>query len=178
MSSRDKAERAVRVAILVVSDSADRGEKSDLSGPLLARLVLAQGMEVLAVDILPDHADRIATWLQAHAPLADVLLTCGGTGLGPRDVTVEATLRVIQRQVPGIAEAIRAAGLLHTPHAMLSRAVAGVVDATLVVNLSGSPSAVEQQFAVLAPVLGHAVELLHGHTDHPDDGRDGATDAD
>ncbi len=171
MSNSTPADSPVRVAILTVSDSAARGDKEDVSGPTLAKLVAAEGMVVVAAETVGDERAEIAGWLRRRAAKADILLTCGGTGLGPRDVTPEATLDVIERQVPGIAETLRAAGLAHTPHAMLSRAVAGVIGSTLVVNLPGSPRAVEQQFQVLAPALAHAVELLHGHTAHPADNR-------
>ncbi len=171
MSNSPPAGRIIRVAILTVSDSAARGEQEDVSGPTLARLVEAQGMVLVAAEIVGDERAEIAAWLQRWAPQADLLFTCGGTGLGPRDVTPEATLEVIECQVPGIAEALRAASLAHTPHAMLSRAVAGLIRSALVVNLPGSPRAVAQQFQVLAPALAHAVELLHGHTAHPADDR-------
>lgn len=161
----------LRVAILTVSDSAASGQREDISGPTLRKLVEAEDMEVVRTDVVKDDQQRIAQWLRYWAQEADILLTCGGTGLGPRDVTPEATREVIKHQVPGIAEALRAAGLRHTPNAMLSRAVAGVVGTALVVNLPGSPAAVEQQFEVLAPVLTHAVALLHGETVHRDDNR-------
>ncbi len=171
MSNSLAASDPIRVGILTVSDSVARGEKRDVSGLTLRELVEAAGMGVARADIVADDRDAIAAWLSEAATQADVLITCGGTGLGPRDVTPEATLDVIERQVPGIAEALRAAGLPFTPHAMLSRAVSGVMGQTLVVNLPGSPAAVLQQFEVLQTVLPHAVELLHGRTDHhPDRG--------
>ncbi len=171
MSSDARESGPVRVAILTVSDSAARGEQDDLSGPLLAELVRAEGMRVVSAGIVPDERREIAAWLRRSASEADVLLTCGGTGLGPRDVTPEATAEVIDYQVPGIAEALRAASLQYTPNAMLSRAIAGVIGNALVVNLPGSPAAVRQQVAVMAPVLAHAVALLHGQTSHDDDQR-------
>jgi len=171
MSNDARESGPIRVAILTVSDSAARGEQDDLSGPLLAELVRAEGMRVVSAEIVCDERREIAAWLRRSAPEADALLTCGGTGLGPRDVTVEATGEVIDYQVPGIAEALRAASLQYTPNAMLSRAIAGVIGNTLVVNLPGSPAAARQQFAVLAPVLAHAVDLLHGQTTHDNDHR-------
>lgn len=164
----------MRAAILTVSDRCHRGLREDETGPALAELLKSDGVEVVAADLLPDEQEQIAQWLTATAPAADVLFTCGGTGLGPRDVTPEATRDVIRYEAPGLAEAIRAEGLRHTPRAMLSRGVAGVIGATLVINLSGSPRAVREQYPVVAPVLAHAVELLHGHTDHPGDEKIGS----
>jgi molybdopterin adenylyltransferase len=164
----------MRVAILTVSDKAYRGEREDLTGPALAALVRRDGLQIVAADIVPDERELIAQWIVAHAPEADVLLTCGGTGLGPRDVTPEATRDVVRYEAPGLAEAIRTDGLTHTAHAMLSRGVAGVIGTTLVINLSGSPRAVREQYPVVAPVLSHAVELLHGHTEHAPESGDPA----
>jgi gephyrin len=149
--------------VLTVSDSASRGQSEDHSGPLLAQLVQALWPDRLCVRALvPDDRERIAAQLRTWADAADLalILTTGGTGFAPRDVTPEATRQVIDREAPGIAEAIRAAGLAATPHAMLSRGVAGIRGRTLIVNLSGSPKAVREQFAVIAPVLPHALELL------------------
>lgn len=160
---------AIGVAILTASDKASAGEREDLSGPALVQLVQADGMTVVAAEILPDERDQIAAWISRQADRADIVFTCGGTGLGPRDVTPEATRDVIDREVPGIMEAVRAEGLSHTPHAMLSRGLAGVTGRTLVINLSGSPRAVREQYPVVAPVLAHAVALLHGDTEHPPD---------
>lgn len=171
MSSQGQESSAIRVRILVVSDSAARGEAEDRSGPLLRELAEAERMSVAELSVVADDQEAITAWLLEAAPEADLLLTCGGTGLGPRDVTPQATLKVLDFEVPGIAEALRAAGLKHTPHAMLSRAVAGVRGRTLVVNLPGSPRAVSEQFAVLAPVAVHAVALLRGQTAHDDDRR-------
>lgn len=159
--------RPIRVAILTVSDKGHRGEREDETGPALVKLVQADGMQVVAADIVPDERDVIAGWIRDHAATADLILTNGGTGLGPRDVTPEATRDVIRHEVPGIAEALRASGLSHTPNAMLSRAVAGVAGDCLVINLPGSPHAARQQYPVIAPVLAHAVALLHGDTEHP-----------
>lgn len=156
----------LRVAILTVSDKAYKGERKDTSGPALRALVEAEGHSVVATAILPDERLLLADWLRQQACHADIILTCGGTGLGPRDVTPEATRDVIDYEVPGIPEAIRQAGLRHTPHAMLSRAIAGVRAQTLIINLSGSPKAVQEQFPVIAPILAHAVALLKGKTEH------------
>ncbi len=169
MSNDRAAQVPICVAILTVSDSAAQGHAEDISGPVLKELVEDAGMQVVQTSILPDEQEQISAWLRRTAGVADILLTCGGTGLGPRDFTPEATKQVLDYQVPGIAEALRAAGLEHTPHAMLSRAVAGVIGEALVINLPGSPAAVRQQFEVLRPVLPHAVALLHGDTAHNDE---------
>ncbi|MCX7851212.1 MAG: MogA/MoaB family molybdenum cofactor biosynthesis protein [Caldilineales bacterium] len=149
--------------VLTVSDSASRGEGEDRSGPLLVELVQSLWPDRPCLRaVVPDEREAIAAQLRAWADEEDLalILTTGGTGLAPRDVTPEATRQVMDREAPGIAEAIRAAGLAVTPHAMLSRGVAGMRGRTLIVNLSGSPKAVREQFAVIAPVLPHALELL------------------
>jgi molybdenum cofactor synthesis domain-containing protein len=160
----------MKVAILTVSDSAAAGEQADLSGPLLQELVREVGGEVVRADVLPDDHEAIAAWLRQVADEDGVglALTSGGTGLAPRDVTPEATLSVLDREAPGIAEALRVAGLAKTPRAMLSRGVAGVRKRTLIVNLSGSPKAVREQWEAFAPVARHAVETVRGEGAHPD----------
>ncbi|MBM3500060.1 MAG: MogA/MoaB family molybdenum cofactor biosynthesis protein [Armatimonadetes bacterium] len=160
----------MRVAILTVSDSAAAGEQADLSGPLMRELIEAAGGEVTRTDVLPDDQDTIADWLRqvADADGVDLALTSGGTGLAPRDVTPEATLAVLDREAPGIAEALRAAGLAKTPRAMLSRGVAGVRKRTLILNLSGSPKAVREQWDAFLPVLQHAVDTVRGGGAHPE----------
>lgn len=157
-------QRRIRVGILTASDSAYRGERQDESGPVIASTLEKAGMEIVHQKVLPDDEGALAVELKymADGLGLDVILTTGGTGLGPRDRTPEATRAVIEREVPGIAEALRAAGLRKTPHAMLSRAVAGVRGSTLIVNLPGSPRAVQENLEVLIPALGHAVELLQG----------------
>lgn len=157
-------QRRIRVGILTASDSAYRGERQDESGPVIASILEKAGMEIVHQKVLPDDEGALAVELKymADGLGLDVVLTTGGTGLGPRDRTPEATRAVIEREVPGIAEALRAAGLRKTPHAMLSRAVAGVRGSTLIVNLPGSPRAVQENLEVLMPALGHAVELLQG----------------
>ena len=154
----------LRFAILTVSDRSARGEREDLSGPALAEAVRARGWEVAHTTILPDDLptlrDTLARWADSDA--YDVILTTGGTGFAPRDVTPEATLAVVERLAPGLAEAMRAASLQITPHAMLSRAVAGIRGQTLIVNLPGSPKAAVENLEVIAPVLPHAVKLLRG----------------
>ena len=153
---------SIRFAILTVSDRSARGERSDSSGPALVEMVESQGWQVMRREILPDEllalSDRLAAW--ADAGDLDVILTTGGTGFSPRDVTPEATQAVIERAAPGLGEAMRAVSLQVTPHAMLSRATAGIRKRTLIVNLPGSPKGATENLAVLLPVLPHAVQLL------------------
>jgi molybdenum cofactor biosynthesis protein B len=160
---------AVRAVVVTVSDRSSRGERDDTSGPLLARLLTELGCSVAPVVLVPDEVDAVATALrEAAAGGADVVVTTGGTGLAPRDVTPEATAGVVERQVPGIAEALRAAARDRVPTSVLSRGIAGTLGRTLVVNLPGSTGGVKDGVAVLAPVLAHAVEQLAGG-DHPGD---------
>ncbi len=155
----------VRVGILTVSDRAHRGEYEDRSGPLLRRLIADRlGWPVAEEGVVPDEQAQIERELIRWADEAglDLILTTGGTGFAPRDVTPEATRAVIEREAPGLAEAMRAASLRVTPHAMLSRAVCGIRGRTLIVNLPGSPKAARENLEVLIPVLPHALELLAG----------------
>jgi molybdenum cofactor synthesis domain-containing protein len=156
----------IAVGLLTVSDGCATGEREDLSGQVLAEALPADAYEIVQQGIVPDDADTISETLEEWATSCALILTTGGTGLGPRDVTPEATLRVLDRQAPGIAEALRADGLKHTPFAMLSRGVAGVIGATLVVNLPGSPKGVREGMAILLPVLSHALTLLRGEQPH------------
>jgi molybdenum cofactor synthesis domain-containing protein len=155
----------MRVGILTISDRSARGERPDDSGPLLGELAQAHfKAEIVQTATIPDELgtirDTLAAWCDQDA--MDVILTTGGTGFAPRDVTPEATRAVIEREAPGLAEAMRAASLALTPHAMLSRAVCGIRGQTLIVNLPGSPKAVRENLATIAPALPHAVQLLRG----------------
>ena len=151
----------MRTAILTISTSVSRREREDEGGPLLARLAEEAGADVDAMEVVPDDFGLIEDRLHHFADAGYALvLTTGGTGLTPDDVTPEATRAAVERDVPGIAEALRAASLAHTPMALLSRGVAGVRGRTLIVNFPGSPRALEQTFGVLTPVLAHAAALL------------------
>ncbi len=152
----------IRVAILTLSDRSARGEREDASGPALARLIEAEGWSVTKQDLLPDDESAIRERLRSWADSGeiDLILTTGGTGFAPRDVTPEATRAVIDRETPGLAEAMRAASLKVTPHAMLSRSVSGIRKRTLILNLPGSPKGAVENLQVVLPVLPHAVQLL------------------
>jgi molybdenum cofactor synthesis domain-containing protein len=149
----------VTAAVLTVSDGVSAGVREDRSGDALEELLRADGYTVER-RVVPDDADEIARAIEELAADAALVLTTGGTGLGPRDVTPEATRTVLQREAPGIAEALRADSIAKTPHGLLSRGVAGVVGRALVVNLPGSTGGCRDGYAVLRPALGHALSLL------------------
>lgn len=153
---------SIKFAILTVSDRSSSGLRDDLSGPALQGAVGDYGWEVARVDIVPDEIpaikERLCQW--SDSGKINVILTTGGTGFTPRDVTPEATKEVLDRNAPGLAEAMRAGSLTITPHAMLSRAVAGIRKQTLIINLPGSPKGALENFRIIAPVLPHAVQLL------------------
>ncbi|HET7128217.1 MAG TPA: MogA/MoaB family molybdenum cofactor biosynthesis protein [Gaiellaceae bacterium] len=146
-------------AVLTVSDRVSRGEAADASGDLLAGLLQTDGYEVVR-RVVPDEADQIAAAIEELAAAAALVLTTGGTGIAPRDVTPEATRSVLEREAPGISEALRADSIAKTPHGLLSRGAAGVLGSTLVVNLPGSTGGCRDGYAVLRPALGHALSLL------------------
>jgi len=152
----------IRFGILTLSDRSSRGERADVSGPELALLIRARGWSVAKQEVLPDDEsairDQLINWSDSRE--VDVILTTGGTGFSPRDVTPEATRAVIERDAPGLAEAMRAASLAITAHAMLSRIVTGIRKRTLIINLPGSPKGAVENLEIVLPVLPHAVQLL------------------
>lgn len=158
----------IRVVVITASDACARGEREDASGAALDQLLTDLGATIIERKILSDDLEPLAEALRDFAERDDVnlIITTGGTGLGPRDNTPEATKQVIEREAPGIAEAIRAESLKSTPMAMISRGVCGLRSGTLIINLPGSPKAVKETFAVIAPVLPHALDLLAGRTAH------------
>jgi len=155
-----------RAGVLTLSDKGAAHLREDKSGPVVSGILRALGMEVVIEDIIPDDHDlireRLLSWCDRLR--LDLVVTTGGTGLSPRDVTPEATLSVIERRVPGMEEAMRAEGMKKTPHAMISRAVVGARGRTLIVNLPGSPKAARECLEAVAPALGHALAKLGGDT--------------
>jgi molybdopterin adenylyltransferase len=158
----------MRAVVITVSDACSKGERKDESGEALVQLLRDCGGEIVQTRIQADDLEPLAQTLRLFAEREDVnlIITSGGTGLSPRDNTPEATRQVIEREAPGFSEAIRAESLRHTPMGMISRGVCGVYSGTLIINLPGSPKAVRESFAVIRPVLSHALELLAGHTAH------------
>ena len=161
--------QSIQAAVVTVSDKGAAGQRADVSGPLLADLLRKLGAEVVHQAIVPDERAEIERMLLTLADelRVDLVVTTGGTGLTPRDVTPEATRAVIEREAPGLAEALRFEGYRRTPLAVLSRGVAGVRGGTLIVNLPGSPKAVREGMETLAPILPHAIRMLRGlDTEH------------
>ncbi|MDQ3651619.1 MAG: MogA/MoaB family molybdenum cofactor biosynthesis protein [Acidobacteriota bacterium] len=155
---------AIHAVVITLSDRCARGEQEDKSGAVLADLLRGMGAEIVAQEILPDDLEPLASTLRIYAnrPNVNLIVTTGGTGFSPRDNTPEATRAVIEREAPGLAEAMRAETLRQTPMAMISRGVCGIRSGALIINLPGSPAGVRECFNVIKPVLGHAVALLEG----------------
>lgn len=158
----------IRAVVITVSDACSRGERKDESGEVLMQLLKEMSAQIVATKIVSDDLEPlIQTMLEfANRPDVNLLVTTGGTGFAPRDNTPEATLAIIERATPGLAEAMRVETMKHTPMAMISRGVCGIRSGTLIINLPGSPKAVRESFAVIKPVLEHAVALISGQTHH------------
>lgn len=154
----------IRAGVITVSDKGSRGEREDKSGVEIVKILESQGIQVSHTRIIPDEEDliRLALIEYADTKQLDLILTTGGTGVSPRDVTPDATLQVIDKEVPGMAEAMRRESAALTPHAMISRAVAGIRGRSLIINLPGSPRGVRENLAVVLPALRHAVEKIKG----------------
>lgn len=166
-SSRAISLDGVKAAVVTVSDRASSGNREDLSGPAAAQWLAERGACDVVVEVIPDDRATIADKLRSLAADCDLVVTTGGTGVGPRDITPEATLDVADRVVVGLAESIRSQSIRFTPHGMLSRGVAVISVACLIVNLPGSPKAVSESLDAIAPALTHALELLRGGDPHP-----------
>ncbi len=161
--------KPIQAAVLTISDKGYAGERQDLSGPLLSELLQKIGAEIAYYSIVPDERDTIEQTLirLADEVHVDLVITTGGTGPAPRDVTPEATRAVIEREMPGLAEVLRFEGYRRTPLAVLSRGIAGIRRQTLIINLPGSPRAVREGMETLSPLLPHAIQMLRGvHTEH------------
>ncbi|MBE0657985.1 MAG: MogA/MoaB family molybdenum cofactor biosynthesis protein [Bryobacteraceae bacterium] len=163
----------MRAAVLTISDSSFSGEREDVSGPVVRRRVEGLGWTVVAAMVLPDEVEAIKEALRARAASGevDVILTTGGTGVSPRDVTPEATRAVIDKEIPGLAETMRIVGRQKTPRAVLSRAVAGLAGRVLIVNLPGSPKGALESLDAIVDLIPHIVDLAAGRTGHPEAGQ-------
>ncbi len=159
--------QVITVGILTMSDKGSKGEREDISGLEIRRMVAELGSEVMAYEVIPDEIPVIESRLKSFSDdlKLDLVLTTGGTGVTPRDVTPEATLAVIERALPGMSEVMRAESMKKTPNAMISRAVCGIRGATLIINLPGSPKAVKENLAAVLPALRHTVEKIKGSTE-------------
>jgi molybdopterin adenylyltransferase len=160
----------MQAAVLTVSTSVSARRAEDVSGPTLAARAEEAGCEVVAMEVIPDDfgliEDRLHHYVDAGV---DFIFTTGGTGLTPNDITPEATRAVIEREAPGFAEAMRAEGLKHTPHGILTRGISGIAERTLIVNFPGSPKSIDELFGVLTPTLKHVVRTLRGDSSHHDE---------
>ncbi len=154
----------INAVVITVSDRSARGEQEDVSGAVLAELLMEMGARIVAREVVPDDLELLSEKLRAFAELMDVnlIITTGGTGFAPRDNTPEATRAVIEKEAPGLAEAMRSGTLRQTPTAMISRGVCGIRSGALIINLPGSPAGVRESFRIIRPVLGHALALLAG----------------
>jgi len=166
-ANRHQSRTLSKAHVITVSDGVFHGKREDKSGPALVALLRGGGFDVGNPEVVPDEVGRITDAMETAINLgADVVVTTGGTGLGPRDVTPQATAALIDYEVPGIAEEMRRAGVANTPMAVLSRAIAGVRGGTLIINVPGSAGGATESLEAVMPVLGHAVQLLHGDTAH------------
>jgi molybdenum cofactor synthesis domain-containing protein len=154
----------INAGIITVSDKGSQGKREDLSGPAIAKILAGAAIEIKHTIIIPDETDKIKEAIIDFADVKhlDLILTNGGTGVSPRDLTPDATLEVIDKQIPGMAEAMRQKSMQITPHAMISRAVAGIRGKSLIINLPGSPKGAKENLAVVLPVLKHAIEKIKG----------------
>jgi molybdenum cofactor synthesis domain-containing protein len=154
----------MKAAILVLSDKGSRGERQDTSGPALEVWLAEHGVKVMHTELIPDDEELIIVKLMgwSDSGALDLVVTCGGTGVSPRDVTPEATLKVVERVIPGFGEEMRRASLTKTPHAMVSRAIAGIRGATLIINLPGSPKGATENLAAIWPAVPHAIVKIKG----------------
>lgn len=152
----------ITARIITLSDKGSRGERTDTSGPAAAEILSAKGFEVLGIDILPDEKEPLVQKLKDLSRECDLIVTTGGTGLSPRDITPEATRSVIDKEIPGIAEVMRAEGLSKTNRSMLTRGLAGILGETLIINLPGSEKAVRENLGSVVDVLAHAIDKIKG----------------